>query len=31
MPRKTHGDVNAGFTMIECLRDIEERNAKHEQ
>ena len=30
MPRKIHADVNAGFTLVECNREIDEREAKHE-
>ena len=31
MPREIHADVNARFTLVECLREIEEREAKHEK
>ena len=31
MPREIHADVNAGFTLVECLREIEERRAKYEE
>jgi hypothetical protein len=25
MPREIHADVNAGFTLVECNREIDER------
>ena len=28
MPREIHADVNAGTSLVECLREIEEREAK---
>jgi hypothetical protein len=28
MPREIHADVNAGYSLMECLRKIEEREAK---
>jgi hypothetical protein len=28
MPREIHADVNAGTSIVECLREIEEREAK---
>ena len=31
MPREIHTDVNAGYSLVECLREIEERRAKHEK
>ena len=31
MPREIHADVNAGFTLVECLREIEEREAHDEE
>ena len=31
MPREIHADVNAGFTLVECLQEIDEREAKHEK
>jgi hypothetical protein len=31
MPREIHADVNAGFTLVECLREIDEGTAKHEE
>jgi len=31
MPREIHADVNAGFTLVECNREIDEREAKHEE
>ena len=31
MPREIHADVNAGFTLVECLRELDERRAKHEE
>ena len=31
MPREIHADVNAGTSLVECLREIEERRAKHEK
>ena len=29
-PREIHADVNAGFTLVECNREIDEREAKAE-
>ena len=31
MPREIHADVNAGYSLVECLPQIEERRAKHEE
>jgi hypothetical protein len=31
MPREIHADINAGTSLVECLRKIEERRAKHEE
>ena len=31
MPREIHANVNAGFTLVECLREIDEREAKNEE
>ena len=31
MPRDIHVDVNVGTSLVECLRKIEERMAKHEE
>jgi hypothetical protein len=31
MPREIHAVVNAGTSIVECLRDIEERRAKHKE
>ena len=31
MPREIHADVNAGYSLVECLREIEVRRAKHEE
>jgi hypothetical protein len=28
MPKETHADVNAGLTLVECNREIDEREAK---
>jgi len=28
MPREIHADVNAGFTLVECNREIDEREAQ---
>ena len=28
MPREIHADVNAGYSLIECLREMEERRAR---
>jgi hypothetical protein len=28
MPREINADLNAGFTLIECSREIDEREAK---
>jgi hypothetical protein len=31
LPREVHADVNAGYSLVECLREMEERRAKHEE
>ena len=31
MPREIHADVNTGVSLVECLREIDEREAKHEE
>ena len=31
MPREIHADVNAGYSLVECLREMEKRRAKHEE
>ena len=32
MPREIHAaDVNAGYSLVECLREMEERRAKYEE
>ncbi len=31
MPREIHADVNAGYSLVECLREMEEKRAKHEE
>ena len=31
MPREIHADVNTEVSLVECLRVIEEREAKHEE
>jgi len=31
MPREIHAGVNAGYSLVECLREMEERRAKHEE
>jgi hypothetical protein len=31
MPRGIHVGVNAGTSLIECFREIDERKAKHEE
>ena len=32
LPRlRFSADVNAGFTLVECLRELDEREAKHEE
>ena len=31
MPREIHADVNTEVSLVECLRFIEEREAKHEE
>ena len=31
MPREIHADVNAEYSLVECLREMEERRAKHEE
>lgn len=31
MQREIHADANAGTSLVECLREIEERRAKHEE
>jgi len=28
MPREIHADENAGFTLVECNREIDEREAQ---
>ena len=28
MPREIHADVNAGFTLVECNREIDERKTQ---
>jgi len=28
MPKEIHADVNAGFTLVECNREIDEREAQ---
>ena len=30
MPREIHADVSAEYSLVECLREMEERRAKHE-
>jgi hypothetical protein len=31
MPREIHADVNTGVSLVECLREIDEREANHEE
>ena len=31
MPREIHADVSAGTSLVECLREIEERSANYEK
>ena len=31
MPREIHADVNAGVSLVECLRELDEREAKAEE
>ena len=31
MPREIHADMNAETSLVECNREIEEREAKHEE
>ena len=31
MPREIHADVNARFPLVECNREIDEQEAKHEE
>ena len=31
MPREIHADVNAGTSLVKCNREIDEREAKHEE
>jgi len=31
MPREIHADVNAGLTLVECNREIDEREARHNE
>jgi hypothetical protein len=31
MPREFHAGVNAGTSLVEYFREIEERRAKHEE
>ena len=29
VPREIHADVNTGVSLVECLHEIDEREAKH--
>ena len=31
MPREIHADVNPGYSLVELLQEIDEREAKHEE
>jgi hypothetical protein len=31
LPREVHADVNAEYSLVECLREMEERRAKYEE
>jgi hypothetical protein len=31
MPREIYADVNAGYSLVELLQEIDEREAKHEE
>ena len=31
MPREIHADVNAGYSLVELLQEIDDRRAKHEE
>ena len=31
IPREIHAYVNAGFTLVECLREIDQREAQAEE
>ena len=31
VPREIHADVNTGVSLVECLHEIDEREAKHEK
>ena len=31
MPREIHADVNTGVSLVECNREIDEREAKHDE
>ena len=31
MPREIHADVNTEVSLVECLHEIDEREAKHEE
>ena len=31
MPREIHADVNTEVSLVECLREIDEREAKHDE
>ena len=31
MPTKIHADINTATSLVDCLREIDEREAKHEE
>ena len=31
MPREVHTNVNTGVSIVECLRKLDEREAKHDK
>jgi hypothetical protein len=31
IPREIYAGVNAGTSLVECLREIDERESKHEE
>jgi len=31
MPREIHADVNAGYSLVELLQEIDAQEAKHEE
>ena len=31
MPREVHANVNTGVSIVECLRELDAREAKHDE